>query len=67
MAIRNSEISPSNEPLSWLFVSKIQRDPAVLFWPSGFLEAWGTKDKKTTLVQDKIANELSYADFRLLF
>ncbi len=23
-----------------------QRDPKVLFWPSGFLEAWGTKAKE---------------------
>jgi hypothetical protein len=23
-----------------------QRDPVVVYWPSGFLEAWGTKAKK---------------------
>ncbi len=28
-----------------------QRDPEVVFWPSGFLEAWATEAKKDTFSQ----------------
>ena len=30
----------------------IQRDPVVVFWPSCFLEAWGTKAKKPHMVKN---------------
>ncbi len=29
-----------------IHVHNDQRDPVVVYWPSGFLEAWGTKAKK---------------------
>jgi hypothetical protein len=31
---------------------KAQRDPVMFFWPSGFLEAWGTKANKPHFLQE---------------
>ncbi len=40
-------------------ICRYQRDPAVVVWPSGFLEAWGTKAKKPHTVQKQVVNGLA--------
>ncbi len=34
--------------------STLQRDPEVFFWPSAFLDAWGTKAKKLHIFKNTV-------------
>ncbi len=42
------ELAPNQDPKK-IWDVRIQRDPEVVFWPSGLLEAWGTNDTKPHL------------------